>query len=309
MLTHRLSGGGGGLASGSTSGHVAPGSGGGGSESMKLAASNGASFGHTSGDGGRGGGGGQQLRELREALDAAERREREARAAAARREEELRGSLDTQQTETQRLKRELERNAEEGERHRSQARQLLEEKDAVTDRLRTRMTELEQELGSNNFIAQLAEQQAGRDADLRAKQRQVESLNQNVGEVQRLLSLSYSQERVLKDRIRELEGSHGRGHVAGDYLKHVVMKYMEYTQVGDLKAQGLVPVLCTLLSLSPEERRSVEQPGIPQPLLLINQAVGGASTWLRGAAPPDAASTSPGGAAIPAQAPAELLSS
>mmetsp|Transcript_5027 Transcript_5027/g.12277 ORF Transcript_5027/g.12277 Transcript_5027/m.12277 type:complete len:527 (-) Transcript_5027:47-1627(-) len=307
QLTQRLSGGGGGGASGSNGGNATPAHPG--SDSSKHAASNSLSFGHMpSGGGSGGGGGGQQLRELREALDAAERRELEARAAAARREEELRGTLDSQQAETQRLKRELERIADDGERHRSQARQMLEEKDAVTDRLRARVAELQQELGSNNFIAQLAEKQAGRDADLRAQQRQVDSMNQTVAEIQRLLALSYSQERVLKDRIRELEGSHGRGHVAGDYLKHVVLKYMEYTQVGDLKAQGLVPVLCTLLSLSPEERRAVENPGIPQPLLLINQAVGGATTWLRGAAGAEG-NASPGGAAIPQQPPAELLSS
>merc|ERR1719188_2190862 len=96
--------------------------------------------------------------------------------------------------------------------------------------------------------------------------------------------MSYSQERVLKDRIRELEMSYGRNHVAGDYLKHVVLKYIQYNQVGDLKAQSLVPVLCTLLSFTSEERGQVEQTAIPQPLLLINQAVGGATTWLRGSA-------------------------
>jgi len=217
-----------------------------------------------------------------EALDAAERREKEARQAASRREEELRSSMASQQAETQRLKREVDRLKEDGDRKGSQARQLLDEKDVVMERLRSRLSELEQELSSNSFITQLAEQQAGRDGEVRSKQRQVEQLNQTLAEIQRLLALSYSQERVLKDHIRELESSHSRGHVSGDYLKHVMMKYMEYTQVGDMKAQGLVPVLCTLLSLTPEERRSVEKAGIPQPLLLLNQAVGGASTWLRG---------------------------
>lgn len=227
-------------------------------------------------------GGGPQLRELREALDAAERRERESRQAAARREDDLRGSLDAQQQETDRLKREVDRLKDDGERHRAQARTLLDEKDGVMERLRGRMGELEQELSSNSFIAQLAEQQAGRDAEVLAGRRQVDHVNQTLAEIQRLLALSYSQERVLKDRIRELEASHGRGHVAGDYLKHVMMKYMEYTQVGDLKAQGLVPVLCTLLELTPEERGTVEQASIPQTLLLLNQAVGGAAKWLGG---------------------------
>merc|ERR1712151_815081 len=100
--------------------------------------------------------------------------------------------------------------------------------------------------------------------------------------VQKMLTLSYQQERTLKERIRELEASHGRGHVASDYLKHVILKYVQYTQREDLKAQSLVPVISTLLNLSPEENKSIEQPMIPQPLLLLNQAVGESVTWMRG---------------------------
>jgi len=224
----------------------------------------------------------QQLRELRDALEASERREREARESALRREQDSRGFAEAQQSEVQRLKQEIEKLNEGSERQRNDARKLLAEKDAAIARLSSRLGELEKEAGSNAFIATLAEQQASRDAEVRAKERLVEHLNQTLDEVHRQLQLSYSQERVLKERIRELEGTHSRGHVAGDYLKHVVMKYMEYTQVGDLKAQGLVPVLCTLLSLTPEERRSVENPAIPQPLLLLNQAVGASTSWLRG---------------------------
>eukprot|EP00932_Pfiesteria_piscicida_P020603 SRR837773.7402.p1 GENE.SRR837773.7402~~SRR837773.7402.p1 ORF type:complete len:401 (+),score=70.55 SRR837773.7402:104-1204(+) len=236
----------------------------------------------------------QQLRELREALDAAEGREREARAAAARREEELQRTIDSNQSEVQRLNRELERLRADGERQRATSRKMAEEKDLATEQLRARLRDLETELNSNVFITQLAEQQAGRDTEVRAMRRQVDTVSQSLTEVQRLLALSYSQEKLLKERIRELEGSHCRGHVAGDYLKHVVLKYMEYSQAGDLKAQGLVPVLCTLLSLSPEERRSVENASVPQPLLLLNQAVGGASSWFRGGSGPGS-----DGAALP----------
>merc|ERR1719453_1324292 len=96
-----------------------------------------------------------------------------------------------------------------------------------------------------------------------------------VREIQKLLDMSITQEKVLKDRIRELEQSRDRqGQVGGDYLKHVLMKYIEYNQKGDLKAASLVPVLCTLLCLSPEERRKVDTGCIPTPLLYLNQAVG-----------------------------------
>ncbi|CAE7620471.1 pspE [Symbiodinium sp. CCMP2592] len=136
------------------------------------------------------------------------------------------------------------------------------------------------ELSSNDFITRLAEQQAGRDVEMKNQQRQVQQLNQSLAEVQKMLQMSYAQEKVLKDRIRELESSQGRTHVAGDYLKHVVLKYIEYCQKGDLKSQSLVPVLCTLLNLSPAERRLVEHSSVPSPLLHINQVAGAAGAWL-----------------------------
>eukprot|EP00931_Biecheleriopsis_adriatica_P007094 TRINITY_DN10840_c0_g1_i1.p1 TRINITY_DN10840_c0_g1~~TRINITY_DN10840_c0_g1_i1.p1 ORF type:complete len:484 (+),score=157.64 TRINITY_DN10840_c0_g1_i1:63-1514(+) len=223
-----------------------------------------------------------ELQELQDKKAAAERREREAREAADRQREVMQASIDEQRAEVRRLKLELERIMEDSEQRGMQARQMLDEKDSDLSKLRQRAGELEQELTSNDFITRLAEQQAGRDAEIRNHHRQVNQLNQNLAEIQRLLNMSYSQEKVLKERIRELESSQGRSHVAGDYLKHVVLKYIEYNQTGDMKSQTLVPVLCTLLNLSPAERQGVEHPSIPQSLLLLNQAVGGAGAWFRG---------------------------
>mmetsp|Transcript_117635 Transcript_117635/g.344461 ORF Transcript_117635/g.344461 Transcript_117635/m.344461 type:complete len:496 (+) Transcript_117635:110-1597(+) len=224
----------------------------------------------------------RELEEVREALRAAERRLREVQDSSERRERELLDEAEAQRSQVRQLQRELDGLREEGERYRTQARQLLEEKDALVERLQRRIKELDEEVSGNAFITQCAEQQAGRDAEVKAKQREMDQLNQSLLEIQKLLGMSYEQERALKARIRELESSRGRGHTAGDYLKHVVLKYVQYTQSGDLKAQTLVPVLCTLLNLSPEECRSIETPALPQSLLLINQAVGGASSWLRG---------------------------
>jgi len=142
--------------------------------------------------------------------------------------------------------------------------------------------DLEKELEGTEFINKLADKQALRDAEMKAVQKQTVQLNQQFAESQRLLQMSYSQERVLKDRIRELEGSHNRGHVNGDYLKAVVLKYVNYSQRGDMKAQTLVPVLATLLNFTVDERHAVDQSAIPQPLQLINQAVGEGVSWMRG---------------------------
>eukprot|EP00435_Cladocopium_sp_Y103_P043205 s294_g12.t1 len=89
---------------------------------------------------------------------------------------------------------------------------------------------------------------------------------------------------VLKERIRELESSQGRSQMSGDYLKHVVLKYIEYCQKGDMKSQSLVPVLCTLLNLNSTERKLVEHSSIPAPLQHLNQAAGAAGAWFRGSA-------------------------
>eukprot|EP00927_Polykrikos_kofoidii_P073344 TRINITY_DN69387_c0_g1_i1.p1 TRINITY_DN69387_c0_g1~~TRINITY_DN69387_c0_g1_i1.p1 ORF type:complete len:492 (-),score=110.70 TRINITY_DN69387_c0_g1_i1:80-1555(-) len=220
--------------------------------------------------------------DLQQQLELSERRAAKAAEMSAEREQMLRQAVDTQQSENLRLQRELNQLREETENHRKKASRDIEDKDQVREQLQRQLAELEVEVTSNAFINRLAEQQAGRDVEVKAQQKQVAYLTKTVSEVQRLLDLSYTQEKVLKDRIRELEGSYGREHVAGDYLKHVVLKYILYNQRGNSKAQTLVPVLCTLLSFSPEECRSVDQTAIPQSLQLINQAVGGAASWLRG---------------------------
>lgn len=228
----------------------------------------------------------RSLRESREAIEAAERREHAARALteeAERREKDLRNELESSRMEERRLQAEAERLKEDSERNRSQARQLLQQKDEVTAKLQLRLKELESEMSSNAFIERFAEQQANRDADSRKQQRQMASLSNTLREIQKLLDMSITQERVLKDRIRELEQSRDRqGQVGGDYLKHIVLKYIEYNQKGDLKAHALVPVLSTLLSFSSEECRAVERGTIPAPLLYLNQAVGEAGAWLVG---------------------------
>eukprot|EP00439_Symbiodinium_sp_Y106_P028463 s3879_g3.t1 len=238
-------------------------------------------------------------------------------------------SIDDLRAEARRLRVDLEREREEAQMARSQAQHLLDDKEAALGHMKQKANDLEEDLSSNDFITRLAEQQAGREVEMKNQQRQVQQLNQSLAEVQKMLQMSYAQEKVLKDRIRELESSQGRTHVAGalccasqlvlhwcmpldhgageeilegrlqsvtlfakshvkqgqpavagDYLKHVVLKYIEYCQKGDLKSQSLVPVLCTLLNLSPAERRLVEHSSVPSPLLHINQVAGAAGAWL-----------------------------
>lgn len=222
-----------------------------------------------------------ELHELMEKLEVSERQGKEARQDALSRQDDLRKCIEQHREETQRLKREIARLEEANERHRLHGKQSMQDKDISAEKLRERIKELENDADGNAFIVKLAEQQASRDAEVRSAQQRVVALTADLAESQRSRNMGFTQERALKERIRELEGSVGRTHVAGDYLKHVVMKYMEYSQSGDLKAQGLVPVICTLLKLSPEECKIVETPTLPQSLLLINNAFGGANSWFK----------------------------
>ena len=57
-------------------------------------------------------------------------------------------------------------------------------------------------------------------------------------------------------------------------MKEVVLKYIEYTLLGDMKAQTLIPALCTLIGANEEEMREIKQWEMPSAWAVLNQAVG-----------------------------------
>eukprot|EP00419_Tripos_fusus_P054058 CAMPEP_0172807654 /NCGR_PEP_ID=MMETSP1075-20121228/7154_1 /TAXON_ID=2916 /ORGANISM="Ceratium fusus, Strain PA161109" /LENGTH=319 /DNA_ID=CAMNT_0013646677 /DNA_START=59 /DNA_END=1018 /DNA_ORIENTATION=- len=219
---------------------------------------------------------------LKKSQDASERREQRTREVAAAREQELLDEVEVHKAEARRACKEIELMRADAERHNPEVRRLMQQKGSALEQLQTRMSELQEEFSSNAFITQCAEAPAGRDAELPAQNRQAAQLNTSMLEMQKLLDLSYAQDKALKDRIRELEQSHGRSHAAGDYLKHVVLRYVQYSQAGDSKSRSLVPVICTLLNFSSEERQSVEQPALTEKWWALAQAVSGASLWRKG---------------------------
>jgi len=226
----------------------------------------------------------RELRAIEEQKAAAERREKEAWQSLDRQREAMQASIDELRAEARRLRLDLERERCEAELHRNEAERRMEEKEMLMSQLQAKTGELEQELTSTDSITRLAEQQANREVEMKKHQQQVQEVNQTLLETQKMLQMSYAQEKVLKERIRELESSQGRTHIAGDYLKHVVLKYIEYCQKGDMKSQSLVPVLCTVLNLNAHERKLVEHSCIPAPLQHLNQAAGAAGAWFRGSA-------------------------
>ncbi|XP_054167497.1 GRIP and coiled-coil domain-containing protein 2-like [Oppia nitens] len=85
-------------------------------------------------------------------------------------------------------------------------------------------------------------------------QNKVEKLTQLLEDSESNNILISEQNRVLKEEIRRLERSIERTEVANnlEYLKNVVVKFI--TLNGEQERQRLIPVLATILKLSPEEQ-------------------------------------------------------
>ncbi|KAF9127823.1 hypothetical protein BGW39_005612 [Mortierella sp. 14UC] len=81
-----------------------------------------------------------------------------------------------------------------------------------------------------------------------------ELLNESEANHQRLLD----QEKVLKEEIRNLDRAERRQNLSVDYLKNIVLKYLETTD-----KEPLLPVLTTVLQLSPAEVASLRKKSAP----------------------------------------------
>ncbi|KAF9585703.1 hypothetical protein BGW38_001150 [Lunasporangiospora selenospora] len=81
-----------------------------------------------------------------------------------------------------------------------------------------------------------------------------ELLNESEAGHQRLLD----QEKVLKEEIRSLDRAERRQNLNVDYLKNIVLKYLESTD-----REQLLPVLTTVLQLSPAEVASLRKRSAP----------------------------------------------
>jgi chromosome segregation ATPase len=98
------------------------------------------------------------------------------------------------------------------------------------------------------LLLHTANLQSMKEVEVQSLRQRVALLEHENGELERTAQLHEAQERALKEQIRELDRSKTRETVNVDYLKNVVVKYME-TEEHD----RLVPVIATLLHLTPEE--------------------------------------------------------
>lgn len=74
-------------------------------------------------------------------------------------------------------------------------------------------------------------------------------LNESESNVERLSE----QTKILKDELRRSERPEQREGLNVQYLKNVVLKFLQYRE----EREQLIPVLAMLLSFSPEELRTV----------------------------------------------------
>ncbi|KAF0548404.1 grip and coiled-coil domain-containing protein 2 [Gigaspora margarita] len=85
-----------------------------------------------------------------------------------------------------------------------------------------------------------------------------EMLNESEYQVQKLTE----QEKFLKEEIRKLDRTEKRQNLNVEYLKNVVLKFFESNHVD---REPLVPVISTILQLSPEETMSLKENAIQSP--------------------------------------------
>jgi len=79
-----------------------------------------------------------------------------------------------------------------------------------------------------------------------------ELVNESESNVVRLTQ----QEKVLKEEIRKLDSFEKRQNLSIEYLKNVILKFL---QSGDKEREPLVPVLTKLLYLSPTESDNLKK--------------------------------------------------
>ena len=96
-------------------------------------------------------------------------------------------------------------------------------------------------------------------SNLSASQKKIDHLTELLSESEEGVSRLTEQAKILKDEIRRLERNTQREEELQnlEYLKNVFLQFV-CPPVGERRAQ-LVPVLTTMLKLSPEEKLKVQQ--------------------------------------------------
>lgn len=124
-----------------------------------------------------------------------------------------------------RLKEERMNEEDASERKQDAFSMLIFQQESEIRQLKARVSELETEQNKFAFVEEIATKQAERDREVA----------------------------VLKHQLEKLQGDHSDAGKL-DYIKNVVIKWMEYVLSDDPKQNSLLPVICTVLDVTDAER-------------------------------------------------------
>jgi len=97
--------------------------------------------------------------------------------------------------------------------------------------------------------------QALREEELAKSQSKIKEMASALNEAEKMEKLHNMQEQVLKQEIRDLQRAQKRESTNPEYLKNVIVKYLEF----DDQQEKLLPVISTLLQLTPVEVRRLDE--------------------------------------------------
>ncbi|KAF2077743.1 hypothetical protein CYY_000930 [Polysphondylium violaceum] len=101
-----------------------------------------------------------------------------------------------------------------------------------------------------NILQNYAHTQASRDEELRRYQNEINQLKYALNESDKMEQKHFDQEKLLKEEIRNLERNIKLENLQPTYLKNIILRFIETDD-----ADSLMPVLTTMLSLTPDEVR------------------------------------------------------
>jgi len=146
---------------------------------------------------------------------------------------------------------------------RERARKVMDDKDKEIRSLLDKIKELQESIESGRpgerKIFEIANKQAENDNRCQQLQDSIHNLKEQVNQKNSRIDQLRQQEASLKAQVRDLQGSSQRASTDVEYIKNVVVKYMELHCIdnADPRQLQLVPLIENLLEFTPEDVRKV----------------------------------------------------
>ena len=201
-----------------------------------------------------------------------------AELAAAHRD--LAASRSSLQDATAAAEIQLQQASVESQEHISQLKTALRRAEEALTLSRTQLAEVQEQLAAaesrqsepsrpvnaapgreEDQLSLLAELQAARDASVGAMVAQVEFYKDKLAEWRALIIALREEQARLQQHIKTLLVSRNRSALNMDYLKNVLVRYIQFERLGlESERDAMVAVLSTLMAFTPEDRAAVAIP-------------------------------------------------